>query len=202
MDFSTFFALTLGLSLSVCSGFRAIVPLFILALGNRFTDLVSLGSNFEWLSSTPALIALTCALVAEFVADKIPALDTIFDILQTPLRTASGAVTIIAPFVELPGWATAILVIIGGASALTVHGAKATVRATATATTGGLANPFISFLEDVFTWVMAILAIFIAPLIALVAIFTMIYLVRRLLRFLKNRKEEELDEESQSNKST
>ena len=90
--------------------------------------------------------------------------------------------------VEMPGWVTAIAVLIGGASALTVHGAKATVRAASTATTGGLANPFISVLEDLFTWVMAVLAIIIAPLVAIFAIGVVIYVVRRLRRFLKGRK--------------
>jgi hypothetical protein len=190
MEMQTLWALALGLSLAVCSGFRAIVPLFVLALGHRFTpESVALGESFAWMSSTPALIALTCAMIAEFFSDKIPALDNMFDVLQTPLRTASGAVAVVAPFVDLPSWAMAILVIVGGASALTVHGAKATVRAASTATTGGLANPFISFFEDAFTWVMCILALIIAPLIALIAIFILLFLIRRLLKFLKGRQD-------------
>ncbi|MDF1661045.1 MAG: DUF4126 domain-containing protein [Planctomycetota bacterium] len=189
-----FFALALGLSLSICSGFRAIVPLFVLAVGHRFAPegMVDLGANFEWLSSTPALLALSCAVIAETLADKIPAIDNLFDVIQTPLRTASGAAVVVAPFLDMPAWAMAILALIGGASALSVHTAKTTVRATSTATTGGMANPFISVLEDVLTWGLCLAALLIAPVVAVIALWILVYMLRKARRLFRRGEDEAL----------
>lgn len=176
-----FFALALGLSLSICSGFRAIVPLFVLAVGHRFAPegMVDLGASFAWLSSTPALLALSCAVIVETLADKIPAIDNLFDVIQTPLRAASGAAVVVAPFLDMPAWAMAILALIGGASALSVHTAKTTVRATSTATTGGIANPFISVLEDVVTWGLCLAALLFAPVVAVITLWILVYILRK-----------------------
>lgn len=186
----TLTAIALGLSLSVCSGFRAIVPLALLAFGHRFAPgLVPLGESFDWLTTTPSLFALGAALILEVTCDKVPALDHVVDLVQTPVRTISGALVILAPLViDTPLWAKAILVIIGGSSALTVHGAKATVRAASTATTGGLANPIISIFEDIFTAVMAVLAIVIPIIVAALALLIIVLMIRRLRRFFKQRR--------------
>ena len=58
------------------------------------------------------------------------------------------------------------MVVIGGGAAFSVHGAKSLVRAASTATTGGIANPIISIVEDFFTWSMVILAI-VVPLLVI-----------------------------------
>lgn len=187
-----FFALALGLSLSVCSGFRAIVPLFVLAVGHRYAPegMVDLGENFAWLSSTPALVALSIAVITETLADKIPAIDNLFDVIQTPLRTASGAAVVVAPFLDMPAWAMAILALIGGASALSVHTAKTTVRATSTATTAGMANPIISFFEDVLTWGLCLAALLIAPVIAVITLWILVYMLRKARRMILGSKDE------------
>lgn len=165
----TLWPVTLGLSLSVCAGFRAILPLFLLALGHRLAPgWVPLGESFDWLASTPALGALAAAVIAEVLADKIPALDSVFDALQTPVRTCAGAFIVMAPFTDAPPWALAILALIGGAGAFATHGAKSTLRAASTVTTGGLANPIISLVEDLMVVVLAVLAMILAPLALLV----------------------------------
>ncbi len=178
--FETISALTLGVSLSACAGLRAIVPLFLLALGHKMApSWVPLVESLEWMSSWPAVLALGCAAVVEFVADKIPALDNILDVIQTPVRTIAGGIVVAAPLVELPTWAVAIMVIIGAGSAFSVHGGKALLRAASTATTGGLANPIISFLEDIFTWVVALLAIVIPILVFLFLSIVAFFFFRR-----------------------
>jgi hypothetical protein len=71
--------------------------------------------------------------------------------------------------------------VLGGAAALTTHGAKATLRVASTATTAGAANPVISFVEDVFAFVNAILAVFL-PWLALIAVVVLVLLVWRFRR--------------------
>lgn len=183
-------ALTLGLSLSVCAGFRAIIPLLCLGLSHRLApSFVPLSSNFEWLTSSPALIALGCAAFAEVLADKIPAVDTLADTLQTPIRTAAGAIVVVAPLAGAPKWALALLFLIGGASALTVHGAKSSVRVASTATTGGAANPFLSLLEDLGTLLLCILAILLAPVVFFLTAYLFYRIVRAFLSFWRKKPE-------------
>jgi uncharacterized membrane protein len=190
----TFWALSLGLSFSICAGMRAIAPLFIMALAHRLLpSLVPLGQSMEWLSATPSLLALGIAVFVELVVDKIPALDHLSDLAQTPLRSLSGALVLIAPLVELPGWVLALLFLIGGGSAFTVHSAKAAARAAATATTGGLLNPIISFLEDAITWICCLLALVLAPLVVILAILSVWWLCRRIRRAFSSKTANEKD---------
>jgi len=190
-------AIALGIALSVCAGFRAIVPLFVLGLGHRFAPgVVPLPENVSWLGSTPALVALGAAAFVETLADKIPVVDHALDLVQTPVRSLAGAAVFAAPFADFPSWVIALVALIGGASALSVHGAKSGLRAASTALTFGLANPLISLVEDIVTWLLAILAVLL-PLIAgaLVLIF-LVWLFRSLRRRLANASSPEIEAKS------
>jgi hypothetical protein len=97
----------------------------------------------------PWVIAIAGALYAiEFLADKIPYLDTIWDGLHTFIRPPAAAVLAYAAAASAPPewrWGAALL---AGGVALTSHGAKASVRAAANVSPEPLSNWVLSLGED------------------------------------------------------
>lgn len=159
-------AATVGVALAACTGLRAFLPLLAAGLLSR-SGHFPLHEHLEWLSSTPALVALAIAALVEITADKIPAVDHALDVAQTPVRTVAGALVAVAAFAPFPTWAAVLLgVVAGGTTAFSIHAAKATVRAGSTVTTGATANPILSAFEDA----VCALGSFLAPLVAIVAL--------------------------------
>lgn len=164
-----------GSGLAAAAGLNAWMPLFLLGIVDRFVAGVDLPDAWAWLSSDVALWITGVLLVVEIVADKIPAVDTVNDVLQTAIRPAAGGIVFGAGSsaetlrVEDPaalfagnGW---IPIAAGIAIALGVHLVKATVRPLANAATMGLAAPAVSTAEDLSSLALAAAAIF-APVIA------------------------------------
>ena len=183
-------ALAVGIALAACAGLRAFVPLLVSGILAR-TGHFPLQEHLEWLSSTPALIALSVATALETIADKVPALDHALDVAQTPVRTVAGAIVAAAALSKFPTWAALLLgIAAGGTTAFSVHATKATVRAGSTMTTGTIANPFISFFEDILSWAGAVLAPLFAVcalIIAAVALGLTFWIGRKVFRRLRAR---------------
>jgi hypothetical protein len=184
----TFFAsVCLGISLAASAGLRAFLPLLVTALGARFEWLPGgLSQSLSWLAETPALVALSIAVVIEVLADKVPALDHLLDTIQIPVRTAAGMlafVAVVAP--SSPGWVTALLSLVAGGAALSVHATKSFVRIGSTTATAGVANPVLSLFEDILCLVASVLSVLLwvfAAFVAMVALAWMVFGVRKLMK--------------------
>ena len=168
-----------GTGLAVAAGLNAYIPLLLLGLGGRFLDFVTLPAGWSWLENEWVLGILGVLLVIEFVADKIPAVDTVNDWIQTIVRPGAGgivfgtgastetaAVTDPAAFFESHQW---VPILTGVLIALGVHILKASARPALNALTFGLAAPVASVLEDVSSVVLSILALLI-PVLVVVAL--------------------------------
>lgn len=152
-------AFVLGVSLAASCGLRAFLPLFIAGVGARL-GLVELGDAFSWLAGTPCLVALGTGVVLELVADKVPLLNHLLDLLATPVRTGAGMLVMAATLVELPTWMVALLaIIVGGGVALAVHVARSGVRVASSTATAGASTPAHSLLEDVICAAAGVLSI-------------------------------------------
>ncbi|MDT5064653.1 MAG: hypothetical protein QOK02_808, partial [Mycobacterium sp.] len=81
-----------GLGLASASGLNAYIPLLAMGLLARFTDLVNLPHGWAWLENGWVLVIVAVLLAVEVVADKIPALDSINDVVQTFVRPTSGGI--------------------------------------------------------------------------------------------------------------
>src|SRR5690606_28351542 len=144
--------LSAAFGLSGSAGLNAYIPLLMVALAARFPTgdpLVQLQPPYDLMGSWWAIGLLAILLVIEIVADKIPAVDTVNDGIQTFVRPAAGAIlfagsanviTEIHPVLALG----AGLLIAGG-----VHATKTAARPVVTVTTAGVGNPIVSALEDV-----------------------------------------------------
>jgi hypothetical protein len=178
----------LGLGLAASAGLKTFVPLLVLAVAARFHLFgVQLSGSFAWLGSGGALAALGVATVSELAADKIPVVDHLLSLVGTVARPAAGAFVAAAAFSHLNPAAAALAgLIVGAPVALTVHSVQATTRVASTATTGGLANPVLSAVEDLAAFGNAILALaapVLAPVVLLVAAMLVWMFLRRRRRF-------------------
>jgi hypothetical protein len=162
----TLLSIGIGLGLSAACGFRVFVPLLVASIAAH-TGYLTLAPGFEWVGTTQALYAFATATLLEILAYYVPWLDNALDALATPAAVMAGMLIGAAVFTDLPPflkWSLAIIA--GGAAAGMVQGATSLLRLKSTALSGGLANPVVSTLELVGSFVMAIVALMV-PVVAL-----------------------------------
>ena len=152
--------------LSASAGLNAYIPLLLVGLLAHYTELIKLNSPWDTLSN-PWIILMLCVLVIiEMLADKVPAVNHINDLIQTIIRPAAGAVAFAASANVVTDVSPLLALACGLLVAGTVHVAKAgVVRPMVTATTGGTANVPVSIAEDIISTVLSILAIVLPILI-------------------------------------
>ena len=174
-------AVALAVGLAACAGLRALLPILLTGVVAR-AGWLDLGRPFEFLASNWALLLFGLATVVEIAADKIPAVDHALDGVQTFLRPLAGSMLAAAVLssVSDPATAMAIGIIVGAPTALVPHAAKATARVVSTATTGGLANPVLSVIEDFGTIALFVLVVAVPVVAAALVLATTVYVLRRL----------------------
>jgi hypothetical protein len=152
-----------GLGLSGAAGLNAWLPAFAGALLTRW-GVVDLGEPFDELSRTPALLT-----AADFVGDKIPAVDHVLHTVGGIIAPASGTVL----FAGETDASLAVSLLAGGSVAGAVHGARAAIRPLSTATTLGTGNPVLSLIEDAGSAMLTLLA-FVVPVLAVLAVIALL----------------------------
>src|SRR5688572_27120204 len=90
------FELLTGLGLALPAGLNAYIPLLAVAIADRYTGLIELNSPYDTLSSPAVMIVLAVLLTIEVLADKIPVVDHVNDLIQSAIRPAAGAVLLMA----------------------------------------------------------------------------------------------------------
>jgi len=163
--------------LSISAGLNAYIPLLIVSFAAKFTDLITLNSPWDALTSWWVIGLLIVLSLVEFFADKIPAINHFNDAIQTFVRPAAGAIVFAATasVAEVhPVLALAAGLLVSGG----VHATKsAAVRPAVTATTGGAGNVPVSILEDIVSTVLSLLAIIIPIIIAMIVILITFWLI-------------------------
>ncbi len=168
-----------GTGLAVAAGLNAYIPLLVLGLAGRFLDFVELPAAWAWLANDWVLVILGVLLVIEMIADKIPAVDSVNDWIQSIIRPAAGgivfgtgsatqtaAVMDPAAFVESGEW---VPIVAGFIIALAVHGVKMLARPAANGLTGGAAAPVLSTGEDLGALALSAAALLV-PVLVVVAL--------------------------------
>jgi hypothetical protein len=160
--------------LSASAGLNAYLPLLVVALAAKYTSLIKLNEPWDIMTNWWVIGTLAVLLLIEMTVDKIPAVDTLNDVVQTIGRPAAGAVLFAASSGVVGDLHPVVAVIAGLLLAGTVHAAKTVARPAVTATTGGTGNWLVSLLEDMVALISAILAILLPIIIGLTIIFTLI----------------------------
>jgi hypothetical protein len=185
-----------GSGLATAAGLNAWMPLFVLGLADRFVPVVELPPGWAWLSSDVALWVVGALLVVEIVADKIPAVDSVNDAIQTVVRPAAGGIafgagssaeTVRVDDPDLLTGTTWVPIALGVVIALAVHVVKAAVRPAANLATAGVAAPVVSTIEDVTSLSLSVLAI-VVPVVALLVIAGLVVAAVLALRTARRRR--------------
>lgn len=159
--------------LSASAGLNAYIPMLIVALTARYTNLIELGEPYSILTSLPVIAVLGVLLVIELFADKVPAVDTLNDIVQTAVRPTAGALLFAANTNAVTDINPVLAAVAGLFMAGTIHATKTAVRPAITAATAGTGNWVVSLIEDTVAFFTSILAI-VMPFI--VVIFFIVFL--------------------------
>lgn len=187
MDFVTALGgIGAAFGLATSAGLNAYIPLLIVALVARFTDLIHLAEPYDLLTSWWVIGALAVLLVIEMLVDKVPAVDSINDVVQTFVRPAAGAVLFAANAGVINDLSPVLALLAGVLLAGTVHTTKAAARPIVTASTAGTGNWLVSLLEDVAATFMSLLSI-ILPILML---FASILLIALGIRFWRRRRQQ------------
>lgn len=172
------------------AGFNAYLALLLVGLGGRL-GWIELTPPYTFLQSGVALGVLVVLLTVEIVVDKVPALDSVNDIVGAVVRPAAGALLFAGTNQVITGDAPVLSWLLGAGAAGALHAFKATTRPVWTLSTGGLANPVVSVFEDLATGAIVLLAIFqpvLAILVLLIVLGLASALVARLRRMARERR--------------
>lgn len=168
--------------LSSAAGLNAYLPLLVVALVARFTGLLTLHAPWDALASWWVIGLLAVLLVIEIIVDKVPAVDTVNDVVHTVIRPIAGAILFASSAGTLGEVHPVLAMICGLFVAGGVHAAKASARPVITASTAGIANPAVSTLEDIVSFAVAVLAIVLPILGLFLLLGVLIWFVRRIKR--------------------
>jgi len=188
-----------GAGLATSAGLNAYIPLLAVGVLDRYTNLISLPASWHWLANGWVIAILTVLLAIEFVADKVPVVDHVNDVVQTVVRPTAGGLAFGAAsgsetvMVKDPGqffgshqW---VPIALGILISLTVHGAKATARPVINTTTAGFGAPVVSTIEDLGSVALSLVAI-VLPVLVLVLLVAMVAGFWLLMRRRRQRKAE------------
>ena len=172
-----------GMGLSAAAGLNAYIPFLVVALIARFTDYITLPVGYEWIESTWAIGIGAALLLAEVILDKIPAVDTINDTIQTFIRPSMGglifAATTAAAQLDNSTWMKEnawVSVVLGVLISGLVHTGKMAARPAINVGTVGTGAPVVSTLEDISSLSLSLIAL-IAPVLVILALALLAWLL-------------------------
>ncbi len=179
---TTFVSIAIGVGLAAACGFRIFVPLLIISGAARAGHL-ELADSFQWMGSTPALIAFGSATALEIAAYYVPFFDNLLDTVATPSAVVAGILASASQVTDLDpllGWSIAIIG--GGGAAGAVQGLTTVTRGISSMATAGFGNPVFSTVEAGASIVMTVLAI-VLPLVAVFGVLVLLYVAVKKIFF-------------------
>ena len=162
-----------ALGLSTAAGLNAYIPLLTVGLLNRYTDLIDLPAPWDNLGDPLVLGIVGVVGVADFIGDKVPIVDHVLHVIGTVVAPVVGGVLAFASataFDVSPG----LTVPLGVAAALATQVGRTAARPVSTVTTGGGANPVVSFAEDGLSGALSITALIWPVVTAVLAVIVLV----------------------------
>jgi len=180
-------ALSLAMGTAWTSGINLYATVAALGIAGR-SEMIHLPPQLQVLTH-PAVIAIACIMyVIEFFADKVPYVDSGWDVLHTFIRVPAGAILAAKSLGDMNPALELAALLAGGTVALAAHGTKATVRLAINTSPEPFSNWAASFAEDV-TVLGSIWMIFNHPILMLILVVSfmalVVWLVPKLFRLAK-----------------
>lgn len=189
LNLHTLIEILLGISLSAASGFRVFVPLLALSTA-AVVGHIDLPTDFDWIENPQALAVFAVASALEIAGYYIPWFDHVLDVAATPAAILAGTVVTasLAPDMNpIAQWTLALVA--GGGTAGITKGLMNLLRATSTATSGGLANPVVATVELVVAIALSVLALTLPIVAGIVVIGLLVFALSKLLQFFSRLKQ-------------
>lgn len=175
------------LGLSFACGLNTYATVLALGVMQR-VGMVDLPHGLDVVGATPVLAVAASLYIIEFVADKIPFIDSVWDGIHTVIRPAAGALLAYAVVGDVDSQWQVAAALAGGAVALTSHTAKASTRAAANVSPEPFSNWILSLAEDGLSFLLVWLTVS-HPVIALAIVLLLgmaaIYIIWKLSHFVR-----------------
>ncbi|HSK71514.1 MAG TPA: DUF4126 domain-containing protein [Pyrinomonadaceae bacterium] len=171
-----FSTLSLALGTAWTSGINLYATVTVLGLLQKF-GATKLPGGLDVLDNWWIIGVAGFLYLIEFFADKIPYVDSVWDVIHTFIRVPAGAIVAYSATNEMDASVGVIAALLGGGLALSSHGTKAALRAGANLSPEPVSNWALSLAEDVLAIIGAILAVVAPILIAIVLIIFLIFFV-------------------------
>lgn len=157
-----------ALGFSFTSGVNLYATAAILGLAVRY-GWVDLPSQFDVFDNDLVIYGAIGMYLIEFVADKIPWLDSLWDAVHTLIRPLGGALIAVAAVGEASPAVAGLVALVGGSVAATAHFAKAGSRAVVNTSPEPVSNSIVSVAEDLLVFAVGLLAL-LFPVVALILV--------------------------------
>ena|SRR5882672_10470469 len=174
---------------SFAAGLNLYATVAILGLASRF-DWVTLPPQFKVFDNDIVIGAAIVMYIIEFVADKIPWVDSIWDAVHTVIRPIGGALIAVATLGHASPAVQGLVALLGGSLAAGSHFTKAGTRAVANTSPEPFTNWILSLSEDVFVVGLGFLALkypLAAALVVLLCVATMAMFAAWIVRAVRRR---------------
>ena len=169
-----FSTLTLALGTAWTSGINLYATVTVLGLLQKF-GAAKLPGGLDVLDNWWIIGVAGGLYLVEFFADKIPYVDSVWDVVHTFIRVPAGAVVAYAATNDLDASVSVPAALVGGGFAFASHGTKAAARVGANLSPEPVSNWLLSLIEDVIAFVGTLLAVFAPLIIAIVLIVFLIF---------------------------
>ena len=186
MDFIS--TLAIGLGASWVSGIRLYAAVATLGLLGRFANL-KLPGELDVVTNWWVIGVALFMFAVEFVADKIPVVDSVWDVIHTFIRIPAGAVIAATAFGDFDRSVQVIALLVGGGLALSSHGTKAATRALINTSPEPVSNVVVSLAEDALVIVVVVLALFLPVLVFFLigaGVAFSLWILPRVIRFFRS----------------
>lgn len=179
--------------LSASAGLNAYIPLLVVSLMAKFTNLIELAEPWSALESWWTIAILAVLGIVELVADKVPVVDQVNDMIQTFVRPVAGAILFATSAKTITDINPVLSMICGLLVAGSVHATKSFVaRPIIEASTAGIGTPIVSTVEDIFATVISVLAIAL-PVLMIILLVLIVWWVFWFVGRLKSRRKSSLE---------
>lgn len=178
---------TMGFSFA--AGINLYATVAILGLASRY-QWVNLPPQFRAFDNDLVIGAAIVLYVVEFIADKIPWFDSIWDTIHTAIRPVGGAVIAVTTLGDASPTTETLVALLGGTLAAGSHFSKAGTRAVANTSPEPFSNWFLSLAEDAFVVGLGVVALkypLAAAVIVILCVLLIVFFATFLIRAIRRR---------------